>query len=56
MVVEIRILNNDGTEALKTQVPLIRPSDYKTPYDKPWVDGEYRIFGYVFQPIVQLRG
>lgn len=56
MIVEIRILNDDGTENMRTQFPLIRPSDYKTPYDRPWVDGKYQIFGYVFQPIVVLRG
>ena len=56
MRVEIKIFS-DANEIVAEQIgSAINPQQYKTPYEKPLVEGEYQLFGFTYQPMVTLKG
>ena len=53
---EITLKREDGTVVAKLERDTaMQPADFRTPYDTPIQDGSYYLFGFVYQPIVQLK-
>jgi len=55
MILEVRFLNDDGTVAAGPfSGPATQPLQWKTQYERPLVDDNYKIFGVTATPMVVL--
>ncbi len=54
--VEIRLFNDAGEVVAEQIGSAINPVQWKAPYEKPLVEGEYSLYGFIYQPQVVLRG
>jgi hypothetical protein len=54
MLVEITIRQEDGTVACQMIREAHIPCEWKTPADSPIVEGDWRYFGWTYQPRVML--
>jgi hypothetical protein len=54
MKVIIQILNEEGAVIMEHQADALHPTQMKTHPEKPVPCGEYKLYGFVYQPIVQL--
>jgi hypothetical protein len=56
MRVEIQIYKDDGTLVTSATEDALQPSNWKTLPDKPVAEGDWRFFGWTFQPMVLKAG
>jgi hypothetical protein len=54
MIVEITIKLDDGTVVMQKVVDALKPNEWKTHQDHPVVQGDWRFFGWTYQPRVVL--
>jgi hypothetical protein len=54
MIVEILIRKDDGTVVAQQMGDALRPSEWKTHPDNPAIEGDWKYFGYTYQPRVVL--
>jgi hypothetical protein len=54
MKVVIQILDDRDEPVWGHEGPLETPKDMKTPPDRPWRSGKYKVYGFVFQPVVKV--
>ena len=52
---EIKLTREDGTVVAHLERDGMQPCDFRTPYEVPIVDTKYALFGFVYQPIVQIK-
>jgi hypothetical protein len=52
MRIEIQIYKDDGTLVNTTTADALQPTNWKTIIDQPIAEGEYRFFGWTYQPMV----
>lgn len=52
MRVEIQVYKDDGELVSTTTGDACRPQDWKTHPERPAIEGEFRFFGFVYQPMV----
>lgn len=55
MRVEIRILDDENNVVAEQIGNATSPLQWKAPYEKPLIDGDYQIFAFTFQPTVVLK-
>lgn len=58
MTVEIKIMNDDGSEVLTRVGDAFKPLVWRSPYEKPLISGKDKMFAFQYQPTVvrDLRG
>lgn len=52
MILEIKLKKDDGTVIHEGLYDAVRPQQYKTHPDKPAVEGNFKLFGWTYQPQV----
>jgi len=56
MRVEVKIFGDDGAILAEQIGSAINPVQWKAPYEKPLVEGEYQLYSFTYQPQVTLKG
>jgi hypothetical protein len=54
MKVQIRIVNEKGVTLLEHEDDAMKPTQRKLIQEKPLEEGDYKFFGFTYQPFVQL--
>lgn len=52
MTVEITIRNDAGEVVMHHSADAMRPTQWKSPYERPISDGTYKLFAVTYQPTV----
>lgn len=52
MRIEIQVYKDDGELVNSTSENALQPTDWKTAPERPVVEGDYRYFGFTYQPMV----
>ncbi len=52
MRIEIQIYKDDGELVASLSEDALRPTDWRTIVDQPIVQGEYKMYGFTYQPQV----
>ena len=52
MRIEIQIYKDDGELVCTKTADAVRPCDWKTRPERPITEGEFKFFGFVYQPQV----
>ena len=55
MKIQIEIFDDDGESIWWYEGDLHLPKELKTPVDRPFKYGKYRVYGFTFQPIVKVK-
>lgn len=55
MEVLIQIRDDKGAVLTEHRASATHPTQFKCPYNKPFEDENYNLFGFVYQPLVQIK-
>lgn len=56
MRIEIQVYKDDGTLVNSTSGDAFEPTNWRTPPEEPSAEGDYRYFGFTYQPLVMRQG